>query len=86
MVVGIGAWALSLSYVTQKWAFPERILAYGCTYSFIHDLVQTKHCDWLRYVLKSCTITTSAHINTSPHSNYTTYSLVSVFTTKNMAY
>ena len=47
---GTGAWALSISYVTQKWAFPDRVPAYGCTYSSIHDLGQTEHCDWLRNV------------------------------------
>lgn len=56
MVVGGGAWALSISYITQKWAFPDRVLAYDFTSSFIHDLAETKHCDWLRYFLKSCTM------------------------------
>lgn len=45
-----------MSYAIQKRASPHRVLAYDCTCSFTHDLVQKQRSDWLRYVLKSCSL------------------------------
>lgn len=49
-------WALNISYAIQKWASPHRVLAYGCVSSSTYNLIQKQPCDWLRYVLKSCSL------------------------------